>query len=664
MKSTDRRVQFATNRQFGCRALLPVMALVFACHLTPAAHAQCPPSFAAAVFYASPGFPMSVATGDFNADGKLDMQVANMNANTVRCFLGTGTGTFTTTGQVGVGQTPTSVAVGEFNGDGRPDFVTTNLDGSNVSVRLGLGSGFTSGPTNFAVQSGPFSVAIGDFNGDGLSDLVVANATSWSVSVLLGNGNGTFAPAVSYPTAMGTIFVAIGDFNGDGKSDLAVANANSNNISIMIGAGDGTFTLTRNVSVGASPVYVVVGDFNVDGRADLAVTTGGSSVSVLLGNGTGNFAAPVNYAAGSGARGLVSADFNGDGRLDLAVVNQYADNVSVLLGTEPGAFAPPVNFAVGFGPFALAVGDFNGDARADLVTTNRDGDNISVLINNTSGNPVPVFTIQPVSRVVQTGSTISFTAVASPFGATTPYRWRRNGQPLSDGGNISGTTTTTLTISPATAADMATYDVQAINGVCNGGQTGATSNGAVLAVTPSTIPSNDACSQAMYIGNGTFTFSTAGAATDGPSEANAGFGAGNTQVNQDVWFNYTATCSGMVLVNLCGSQFDTRVAIYSGTTCPTVPNTAIAGNDNSTVCGSGNTRSFVSFAATAGSTYLIRVGGIQGAAGTVSMAVSCVASPQCGPSDVAGANQSLGADGQLTADDIIVFLNRYFAGCP
>jgi hypothetical protein len=34
---------------------------------------------------------------------------------------------------------------------------------------------------------------------------------------------------------------------------------------------------------------------------------------------------------------------------------------------------------------------------------------------------------------------------------------------------------------------------------------------------------------------------------------------------------------------------------------------------------------------------------------------------RCGPSDVAGANQSVGADGALTADDIIVFLGWYFA---
>jgi hypothetical protein len=37
---------------------------------------------------------------------------------------------------------------------------------------------------------------------------------------------------------------------------------------------------------------------------------------------------------------------------------------------------------------------------------------------------------------------------------------------------------------------------------------------------------------------------------------------------------------------------------------------------------------------------------------------------RCGPSDVAGPNQSIGPDGQLTADDIIVFLQWYFANDP
>jgi len=36
----------------------------------------------------------------------------------------------------------------------------------------------------------------------------------------------------------------------------------------------------------------------------------------------------------------------------------------------------------------------------------------------------------------------------------------------------------------------------------------------------------------------------------------------------------------------------------------------------------------------------------------------------CGASDIAGPGQSLGFDGELTADDIIVYLNAFFAGDP
>ncbi|MFN7431122.1 MAG: GC-type dockerin domain-anchored protein, partial [bacterium] len=36
----------------------------------------------------------------------------------------------------------------------------------------------------------------------------------------------------------------------------------------------------------------------------------------------------------------------------------------------------------------------------------------------------------------------------------------------------------------------------------------------------------------------------------------------------------------------------------------------------------------------------------------------------CGRSDIAGPGQSVGFDGELTADDIIVYLNGFFAGDP
>ncbi|MBI4325036.1 MAG: VCBS repeat-containing protein, partial [Chloroflexi bacterium] len=83
-----------------------------------------------------------------------------------------------------VGTSPSSVAVGDFNGDGKLDLAVANRISDNVSILLGTGTGSFSAATSFAVGSGPTSVAVGDFNGDGKPDLAVA--TPGIVSILLG----------------------------------------------------------------------------------------------------------------------------------------------------------------------------------------------------------------------------------------------------------------------------------------------------------------------------------------------------------------------------------------------------------------------------------------------------------------------------------------------
>src|SRR5438552_13107165 len=51
-------------------------------------------SFGAATNYATGTNPWSVAVGDFNRDGNLDLVTANSVSNTVSVLLGTGTGSF------------------------------------------------------------------------------------------------------------------------------------------------------------------------------------------------------------------------------------------------------------------------------------------------------------------------------------------------------------------------------------------------------------------------------------------------------------------------------------------------------------------------------------------------------------------------------------------
>jgi len=365
------------------------------------------------------------------------------------------------------GNRPVAAAVGDFNADGRPDLAVANQNSNNVSILLGNANGTFQAAVNYAAGSTPSSVAVGDFNADGQPDLAVANNSSNNVSILLGNANGTFQGAVNYAVGFNPWSVAVGDFNADGRLDLAVANAGAFCVSILLGNANGTFEAAVNHAVGSEPVSVAVGDFNADGRPDLAVANsfngvGGNNVSILLGNANGTFQAAVFWAVGTNPRSVAVGDFNADGRPDLAVTNSFngvgGNNVSILLGNANGTFQAAVNYAVGSGPRSVAVGDFNADGQPDLAVANVTNNNVSVLLN-TSAFPPPVIIQQPVGLVVPAGQNAALTVAANGFGNTLTYQWRKNGEPIANGGAIAGATTPTLTFTPALVSDTASYDV-------------------------------------------------------------------------------------------------------------------------------------------------------------------------------------------------------------
>ena len=323
--------------------------------------------------------PFSVATGDFNHDGKLDLAVANETSNNVTILLGNGDGTFQAPVNYAAGSNPYAVAVGDLNQDGNLDLVVTNYSSNNVSILLGNGDGTFQPAVNYSLPCTPLWVALGDFNGDGKLDLVVATC---SASVLLGNGDGTFQPALNYPAGSSPSAVAVGDFNGDGKLDLAVTDYDNNDVGVLLGNGDGTFQPALDFGVGASPLSVVAGDFNGDGILDLAVTNSyGDDVSVLLGNGNGTFQSAVNYDTGVGLW-LVSGDFNGDGKLDLAV-SDVSQQVGVLLGNGDGTFQPVVHYSTGSSGGSLAAGDFSGQGRLDIAVASNGPSTVSLLLQST-----------------------------------------------------------------------------------------------------------------------------------------------------------------------------------------------------------------------------------------------------------------------------------------
>jgi hypothetical protein len=286
--------------------------------------------------------PIAVGVADLNGDGKLDLAVVN-NGNdsngqpgTVTILLGNGDGSFTTGKTFNTGKGPDSVAVGDFNGDGKLDLALSNYNvarGNSVAVLLGRGDGTFRKYVSYLTGSAPEYVATADLNGDGILDLVTANELAGTVSVLLGKGDGTFPSKVDYAVGKDPIALGIADLNRDGNPDLAVVNLGGNSVSVLLGKGDGTFGTHVDYATGSFPVSIAIADFNADNIQDLAVANqdNAGTVSILFGKGNGTFKKHKDFSAGSQPQGIAVGDFNGDGRLDLSIVDVFSNEVGVLL---------------------------------------------------------------------------------------------------------------------------------------------------------------------------------------------------------------------------------------------------------------------------------------------------------------------------------------------
>jgi alpha-tubulin suppressor-like RCC1 family protein len=121
-------------------------------------------------------------------------------------------------------------------------------------------------------------------------------------------------------------------------------------------------------------------------------------------------------------------------------------------------------------------GSISGATTASLTLSNvqdADAAEYTVVIANALGSATsapalltvldpPTITVQPVSSTNDPGSTAVFTVA---MGGTPPFacHWKKDGIALTDGGNVSGASTATLTLTDVQYADTATYTVEIVN---------------------------------------------------------------------------------------------------------------------------------------------------------------------------------------------------------
>ncbi|MEI6882413.1 MAG: FG-GAP-like repeat-containing protein, partial [Bacteroidota bacterium] len=367
-----------------------------------------------------------IALGDIDADGRLDLGVANYNNNTVSVLRNTssiGSVSFTTKVDFPTGMGPSSVAFGDINGDGKLDLTITNSssNSNSVSVLCNIGSlnaiNFAT-KVDFGTSLIPRSTEIGDIDGDGKPELVITGDAS--IAVMRNNPKipPTITSFIPQNAAFGDTLKIIGTsfsdtiannivFLGSAKATVIAANDSIVKIVVPAGASFAPITLlnTSNALAGISsqffnpifrpskgsinsgdiaakldfvsssqPVSAIIGDIDLDGKPDLAIANRGSnSVSILRNIGNSNaigFASKIDFPTGIQPSSIAFGDINGDGKPDLAISNRTSNTISILRNTSTTgsiSFANKIDFITNIGPNSVVIGDFNGDGKLDLA---------------------------------------------------------------------------------------------------------------------------------------------------------------------------------------------------------------------------------------------------------------------------------------------------------
>lgn len=185
----------------------------------------------------------AVVLADINRDGRLDIVATNFLDQTVRTFFNAtpigsvSAPSFPATGLVSIDGRPRSVAAGDLNGDGRVDIVTATQIGSTSTGSVAVLMNETAPGASAAVYTRteiPINflatgTQLADVDGDGRLDVLALDIFNNRILVLLNRtapGASTAAfevlpPFTINPTARG---FQVADLNGDGQPDIAVGH--------------------------------------------------------------------------------------------------------------------------------------------------------------------------------------------------------------------------------------------------------------------------------------------------------------------------------------------------------------------------------------------------------------------------------------------------------
>ena len=452
--------------------------------------------------------------------------------------------------------------------------------------------------------------------------------------------------------------------NWAGSTATAAPQVTTQPVAQSVAAG-GTATFTAAAS--GSPAPTVQWQVSTDGGTTFANVAGAASATLTLngvtaGQNGNRYRAVFTNSAGSATTSAATLTVTAATAAPQVTTQPVAQSVAAggtatFTAAASGSPAPTVQWQVstdGGTTFANVAGATSATLTLNGVTAGQNGNRYRAVFTNSAGSATtsaatltvtaataaPQVTTQPVAQSVAAGGAATFTAAASGSPAPT-VQW----QVSTDGGttfaNVAGATSATLTLNGVTAGQNGNR----YRAVFTNSAGSATTSAAVLAVTGSGAPANDAFAnaQALSGATGTVTGSNVGASKETGEPAQAGNAGGRS-----IWYSWTPASGGSVTIDTAGSPFDTTLGVYTGTSVGAL--TALAANDD---VAAGTTTSRVTLNVVAGTTYRISVDGYNAASGAITLhwALTVAGAP---PANDAFANAQLltGTSGTVTGSNV------------
>ena len=275
--------------------------------------------------------PNAIVSGDLDGDRDLDLAVSigysGFEQSSVLVLTNAGDGTFVES-FFPTSYGPVSIAVGDLDGDGDLDLVTANYSSRTMTRLFNDGNaGFGSSLENIT-QRFPRRIALQDIDGDGDLDYTVTSHDG--VRVITGDGAGGFVSGASYSAGTRPVGIEFGDVDNDGDVDMAIADYTGGRVTVFFNSGSGLFTNHHVYGVSTGPSDLMFTDLDGDGFVDLVITSQSTNqVEFRFNDQSGGFADVTTRPTGDAPTGILVGDFNNDGLIDIATSNQNGDSVSI-----------------------------------------------------------------------------------------------------------------------------------------------------------------------------------------------------------------------------------------------------------------------------------------------------------------------------------------------